>query len=132
MVLMYTAPAWVALASRFLFHESISRRKLAGIGIALVGAMLIGLSGGSLPTEFSSLGIACGFISGLAYASHFPFLAWFNTRYSTATIYTYMLLGGGIFMLPFASFPRDAPADGWWCLLALSLLTTYAAYVALA
>ena len=48
-VLMYTAPIWVALISRFLFGEAISRRKLAAIGVALCGTGLVCFSGGSLP-----------------------------------------------------------------------------------
>ena len=43
-VLLYTAPAWVAVLSRVLFHEAISRTKLLAIAIALAGVVLVSLS----------------------------------------------------------------------------------------
>ncbi|CAK7010612.1 MAG: hypothetical protein DELT_02068 [Desulfovibrio sp.] len=132
MMLMYTAPAWVAVASRFFFHEAISRQKLLAICIAMGGAALICFSGGSLPEEYSLLGIVCGLLSGLAYASHFPFYTWWKRTYSIGTIYTYMLLGGAVFLLPFAEFSSGKSAQAWGSLLALGLLTNYVAYVALA
>jgi DME family drug/metabolite transporter len=131
MVLMYTAPVWVAVASRYLFHEAISRQKLIAIYIALAGVALICLSGGSLPEEYSLLGIACGLLSGLAYASHFPFYTWWNSRYSTGVIYTYMLIGGTVFLLPFSQSLPGNSWEAWANLLALGTLTTYAAYIAL-
>lgn len=48
-VLLYTAPVWVAFFSRFLFQEKISSRKISAIGIALAGTALVCFSGGSLP-----------------------------------------------------------------------------------
>ena len=43
-VLLYTAPAWVAVLSRVLFHDAISRTKLLAIAIALAGVVLVSLS----------------------------------------------------------------------------------------
>lgn len=48
MVLLYTAPAWVAVFSRILFHESFSSRKGIALGLALFGTALVCFSGGSL------------------------------------------------------------------------------------
>ena len=132
MVLLYTAPAWVAVTSRVLFHEAITRQKLIAICIALGGTGLICFSGGSLPGEYSLLGIICGLLSGLAYASHFPFYTWWRSAYSTGTIYTYMLLGGAAFLLPFARFSPDKSLEAWGNLLALGVFTNYIAYVSLA
>lgn len=132
MVLLYTAPAWVAVASRLFFHEPISRQKLLAIGIALGGTSLICFSGGSLPEEYSLLGIGCGLLSGFAYASHFPFYTWWKRRYSAGTIYTYMLLGGAVFLLPFVEITPDKPMGAWGNLFALGFLTNYVAYVAFA
>lgn len=131
MVLLYTAPVWVAIASRVLFQEAISRKKITAISIALAGAVLICFSGGSLPEEHSPLGIACGLLSGLAYASHFPFYTWWRARYSTETMYTFMLLGGAVVLWPFASFVPDKSLYAWANLLALGMLTNYVAYIAL-
>ncbi|MEN3929916.1 EamA family transporter [Microvirga sp. W0021] len=132
MVLLYTAPAWVAVASYFLFREAISAKKIIAICVALTGAILVSFSGGSLPTGYSTLGIICGLISGLAYASHFPFYVWWYGRYSTATIYTYMLFGGALFLLPFVDFAPAKSWDTWGNLVALAFLTNYLAYLAIA
>lgn len=108
MVLLYTAPAWVAVFSRILFHESFSSRKGIALALALFGTALVCFSGGSLNAEPSVLGIVCGLISGLCYASHFPFYVWWQPRYSTATLYAYMLLGGALALLPFVDFAPPA------------------------
>lgn len=129
MMLLYTAPVWVALASRYLFHEIITIQKFFAITTALVGAALICLSGGSLSSDYSILGIICGLVSGITYASHFPFYVWWGRRYSIETIYTYMLLGGAVALFPFTPFVPDKGWDAWSSLLALSFLTTYAAYL---
>ncbi len=132
MMLLYTAPIWVALASRFLFQEVISVQKFLAISTALVGAVLICLSGGSLSSDTSLLGIICGLVSGIIYASHFPFYVWWGRRYAIETIYTYMLLGGAISLFPFVSFMPDKGLEAWSGLLGLSFLTTYAAFLVFA
>lgn len=132
MVLFYTSPAWVAVYSRFLFKERISRRKLYAIGIVLAGTLMVCFSGGSLPTAPSALGIFCGLLSGMVFATQFPINVWWNATYSTSTIYTYLLLGGVVILLPFTEFMPDKSAYAWFNLLALGVLTNYVAYACLA
>ena len=112
MVLLYTAPAWVAVFSRILFHESFSSRKGIALALALFGTALVCFSGGSLNAEPSVLGIVCGLISGLCYASHFPFYVWWQPRYSTATLYAYMLLGGALALFPLRGLRPHPLVDG--------------------
>ena len=130
MVLLYTAPAWVAVFSRILFHESFSSRKGIALGLALFGTALVCFSGGSLNAEPSVFGIVCGLISGLCYASHFPFYVWWQPRYSTATLYAYMLLGGALALFPFVDFAPTRSWTAWANLLALGVVTNYGAYLA--
>lgn len=130
MVLLYSAPAWVAVFSRILFKEAVSRQKLTALGVALAGTALVCFSGGSLNAEYSALGVVCGLAAGVAYATHFPFYVWWNPRYSTATIYTYMLLGGAAVLYPFVDFHAGKTMNAWACLLALGVVTNYVAYLA--
>lgn len=130
MVLLYTAPAWVAVFSRILFHETFSGRKTVALALALGGTALVCFSGGSLKTEPSVLGIVCGLVSGLCYASHFPFYVWWQPRYSTATLYAYMLLGGALALFPFVEFAPERSWTAWLNLLALGVITNYGAYLA--
>lgn len=132
LMLLYTAPVWVALASRMVFHEEISRPKIAAVCVALGGATLVCFSGGSLPKEASVPGILCGLFSGMAYASQFPFYIWWKNRYPISTIYTYMLLGGSLILLPFVDFADGKSWAAWGSLLTLGVVTNYCAYIALA
>ena len=128
-VLLYTAPVWVAVFSRFLFGERITKRKALAVGIALCGTALVCFSGGSLPGQASLEGITFGLLSGLCYATHYPFYRWWQSRYSTASIYGYMLLGG-VAALGFGGpISINHAPDTWGWLFALGLLTCYMAYI---
>lgn len=100
------------------------------LALALFGTALVCFSGGSLNAEPSVLGIVCGLISGLCYASHFPFYVWWQSRYSTATLYAYMLLGGALALFPFVDFAPTRSWTAWANLLALGVVTNYGAYLA--
>ena len=128
-VLLYTAPVWVAVFSRFLFGEHITRRKALAVLIALSGTALVCFSGGSLPGETSLAGIGFGLLSGLCYATHYPFYRWWQSRYSTASIYGYMLLGGVAALGIGGPVNIDHAADTWGWRFALGLLTCYMAYI---
>lgn len=130
-ILLYTAPAWVALFSRVLFHESLSPRKVAALCIALIGTFFVCLSGGSLACDgetLSVLGIVCGLASGFTYAAQYPFFVWWKNRYANATLFTYIFLAAALALLPFLHISLDKPASVWLTLAALGVLTTYGAY----
>ena len=128
-VLLYTAPVWVAVFSRFLFGERITKRKALAVGIALCGTALVCFSGGSLPGQASLEGITFGLLSGLCYATHYPFYRWWQSRYSTASIYGYMLLGGVVALGFGGPISINHAPDTWGWLFALGLLTCYMAYI---
>jgi len=130
MMLLYTAPVWVALFSRLFFGEQISRHKICAIGAALAGTALISLSGGSLPGQSSWLGIACGLASGLCYATHYPFYRWWQNRYSTAAIYSLMLAGGALALLCCVPVRFSHAPQIWFWLAMLGVTTTFLAYTA--
>lgn len=131
-VLLYTSPVWVAIFSRLIFREVLSGRKLVALAVALCGTTLVCLSGGSLGQAPSLWGILCGLLAGLFYAMHYPFYTWWQSRYSTSTLYTYMLLAGAAFLLPFLpTSPFAAKSlSSWSSLVSLGVLCTYGAYLA--
>lgn len=128
-VLLYTAPVWVALFSRVLFGELFTRRKLAALAVAFGGTALVCLSGGSAGGPSSWLGIACGLAAGFFYATHYPFYAWWKSRYSTATLYTFMLLAGALALAPCVTFTPHSVVT-WAGFVFLGVLCTYGAYLA--
>ncbi len=101
-VLLYTAPAWVALLAALVFREPLTARKLLSIAITFVGIALI--AGAYNPSAFraNGWGILAGLGSGITYAlfSIFGKAALRHTSPVTTMIYT--LAFGGLFLLPFA------------------------------
>lgn len=66
-ILLYTAPAWVALASGPLLGEPPGGQGLASMALGLAGAVLaVGPGGGS----FDAAGVLLGLASGVSYAAY--------------------------------------------------------------
>ncbi len=128
-VLLYSAPAWVAMLSRFLFKEPLSRVKLLALGIAMAGVAMICLSGGSMAGKSPSiLGIGLGLLSAVVYATIFIFFVAWKERYSTATIYAYMLLAGAAALFPFIEVSLGKSGMAWGGLAIMGVLTCYGAF----
>lgn len=133
-ILQYTAPFWVALFARFLFGESLDKGKLLALSIAFIGTALVCFSGGSLPEKAPLLGIVTGLITGLCYASHFPFTRYWQKKYSSSTIFTWMLCGGSM-VLAFLGAENgnlhfSHPPYIWLTLLTMGIGSTYFAFIA--
>ncbi len=135
-ILQYTAPFWVAVFARLLFGERLTPVKLAALAIASLGTVCVCLSGGSLPDKSSSLawlGIVTGLLTGLCYASHYPFTRWWQRRYPAPVIFTWMLAGGTLALLVVTAlteplhFAFSVPV--WLASAAMGLLCTYLAFV---
>lgn len=143
-MLLYTAPAWVALLSWAFLREPMTRGKLLALLVAMLGAALVSLgSAGGAPGDglfalehVSLLGVVCGLISGLTYALHYIFGKRLLRDYSAATIYLYTLGIGSVGLLPFVEFTIWPPFfEGqdsmvWGVFLFLGSFTTYGAYMA--
>jgi len=143
-MLLYTAPAWVALLSWVFFREPMTGRKLLALFIAMAGAALVSLgSSGNAPgaglfalEHVSILGVLCGLVSGFTYALHYIFGKRLLRDYSAATIYLYTLGFGCLVLWPFVDFTIWPPFAGeesgtaWVVFLFLGSFTTYGAYMA--
>lgn len=126
-ILLFTAPAWVAFFSRLIFHEAINKLKIAALLLAMAGTGLVCLSGGSLGGEISYIGIGCGLLSGFTYAFHFLFFSWYKDRYSTPALFAATFLPAALVMAFFAEFrPVSLHAAG--ALFILGVVSTYVAY----
>jgi drug/metabolite transporter (DMT)-like permease len=126
-ILLYTAPAFVALAARFFLRESMTPRKLALMAMTLLGVALVS-SGGGEGIRVSSLSVGWGLVAAVSYASYYIFGKWALARYAPVTIYACVLPLGALSLLPLVSFsPKGLSA--WGLLLLLSVLSTYLAYL---
>lgn len=126
-ILMFTAPAWVAFFSRILFHEAISSAKVAALALAMAGTSLVCLSGGSLGGEVSYVGIGCGLLSGFTYAFQFLFFSWYKDRYSTQALFALTFLPAALVLSFFADF-KGVTLHAAGALFVLSVVSTYVSY----
>jgi DME family drug/metabolite transporter len=128
-VLLYTAPAWVALLAWKILKERLTPLKLVAVATTLTGVAGVCLGNGpGVPGgQMTSQAIAFGLLAGLSYALYYIFGKTLLSRYATPTIFLYALPVGAACMLPFFSFgPR--PATAWVACATLALCSTYGAY----
>jgi DME family drug/metabolite transporter len=125
-VLLYTAPAWVVVLSRFFFKERFTTVKMAALFITLTGIVLISL-GGSAGFSITWQAIGFGLLSGFSYSLYYVFGKYFSERYTAANLFFYILPIGIIGLLPLVTFtPKTATA--WLTLFCLAFFCTYGAY----
>ncbi|HNX25021.1 MAG TPA: EamA family transporter [Spirochaetota bacterium] len=100
-VLLYTAPAFVIVISRFVFKEIITGNKILALILTASGSFL---AAGLLPgmnIQFPLYGIIAGLGSGLGYALYSIFAKLAGRRYSPITITAYTFLTAAVFLLIF-------------------------------
>lgn len=125
-VLLYTAPAWVAVLSRLVLAEPLDAGKLGAVAATVAGVACVSFTGGG-SVRLSVPGILLGLTAGFTYALYYIFGKKYLHRYPTSTIFLYALPVGALGLLPFVTFaPKNAAA--WGLLLLLSATTTYGAY----
>ncbi len=144
-VLLYTAPAWVAVFSRIFFGLRFTPTTLLAIGMALVGVILISISGTNnanvgpelVSTEVVSsglplMGIFFGLLSGFLYATHYIVTKKYTATYSPFTLYGYSSLVAALCILPFANINFNLSVAAWASILGIAFISTYIAYWAYA
>ena len=127
-VLLYTAPAWVALVSFLLLNERITLLKLSAITLTLLGVSGVALGGGRT-IQFSWAAIGWGLLAGWCYALYYPFGKHYFDRYAPAAVFAWALPVGALGLWPLVSFSGKSPT-AWGALAWISLASTYGAYMA--
>lgn len=138
-VLLYTAPAWVAVFARIFFKDRLTPVIVAAIGMSLIGIAFISFSSGMpgnaetpMPdagnaTAFSMAGVLFGLLAGLLYSTHYVVTKLYLNRYTVYTLYGYGTLFAAIALLPFVDFAPKSSGD-WAALVFLGLICTAGAY----
>lgn len=127
-VLLYTAPAWVAVMSWMFLKEPMGGFKVAAVCATIVGVAGVSLGpGASGGPAVGSRAILFGLISSVTYALYYIFGKYYLGRYRTPTLFLYALPVGSLALLPFVHFTRPTVAGMVPC-LALALCSTYGAY----
>lgn len=129
-VLLYTAPAWVALMATFFFREKMTRFKMAALVATLAGVALVSLGSGGVigaSTEQMVAAVFFGLVAGFCYSLYYIFGKYFGGKYSAATVFFYILPLGALFLAPWLEFSEKS-RTAWLALASMAVLSTFAAY----
>jgi drug/metabolite transporter (DMT)-like permease len=128
-VLLYTAPAFVAVMAWRLLGEPLGRREWGGVALTLAGVGLISLGGSGAGVSVNAPALGWGLVSGVTYALYYLMGKRYFGRYTPAAVYAVALPVGAAGLAPLVAFSDKTPAT-WGLLGAIAVLCTYLAYLA--
>lgn len=103
-ILLYTAPAFVMVASLFLFREKFGKIKCFALISALTGILLVsGILDGN--ANLTAAGIIFGLLSGITYGSYSIFGTYALKKYDSYTVSAWAFAFAALSSLPFADIP---------------------------
>ncbi len=129
-VLLYTAPAWVALGARMFLGHRLAAIDVALVGATLLGAAAISAAGG----KHITIGVASvgwGLASGITYASYYLLGRRLFAELGAARTYAIVLPAGGA-ILALLVRPAWPNVSQWWLLAGLTVISTWLPYQCLA
>lgn len=133
-VLLYTAPSFVVLLSALLWRERVTGRKLAALGLTLVGCALVcGLFSGQVTV--TAAGVLLGLGAGFFYALYSIFGRYALAHYDsmTVTMWTFLFAGpASLVLLRPSELAAAFSVPGTWLtaagLVAVSTAAPYLLY----
>lgn len=127
-VLLYTAPAWVVIASYFIYKEKLTPVKLASVIFVILGVYLISAAGSNPKgmIQFGPVAILSGLTAGFCYSLYYIIGKYFSTKYTSATLFLYVLPVGALGIFPFVTFVHKTPM-AWMALTAVFFISTFLA-----
>lgn len=126
-VLLYTAPAWVALLAWLVLRERPTPRRLFAVAMTVCGVALVAL-GGAGEVHVGASAIGWGLVAGWSYALYYLFGRRYFARYPAPAVFAWALPVGALGLLPFVDFAPKTPT-AWGALLFVAVVPTYAAYL---
>lgn len=126
-VLLYTAPAFVAVLSWIVLKQRLSRLESISVSASIVGVALISLGGGAgVQVSLASVGV--GLLAGFLYALYYLFGQHYFRRYEPSAVFAIMMPVGALGLLPFSAHHPTTPS-AWAPVLGLAVVCTYLAYL---
>jgi drug/metabolite transporter (DMT)-like permease len=120
------APVFVTLGGFFVLGRGFGRLFLAGLGVAIAGAILLTAESLRL-TPGNALGDGLGVLTAVFYAAYILAVSRARERYSTATVLAWSATAAAVILLPVSvvSGERLLPATGpgWLNLLGLAFVS---------
>jgi len=132
-ILLYTAPAFVTIFSRFIFKELLTTRKVLALLITFIGCSFVV---GILPNTNESIslyGLILGLGSGLFYALYSIFGKFALRKYNSLTVTAYTFLFAAIAVTPFSGLwlvlPLFSDIKVWVYIIGLGFLSTMLPFI---
>ncbi len=125
-ILLYTAPAIVAVLAHFALGERLTLVKVGLVGLTLVGVVLVSLSGGG-GVRVSVASVGWGLASAFGYSTYYLIGKWALRRWTAPAMYAVVLPVGGLALLPWVTF-ADKGFREWLLIGSLAVLSTFLAY----
>jgi drug/metabolite transporter (DMT)-like permease len=126
-VLLYTAPAWVAVMARIFFMEPLTPTKLGAVALTIAGVAFISLGNKDIDGSVSIPAVLFGLTAGFCYSMYYVLGKPFSKGYTAPNLFLYLLPIGSLFLAPFVPFAHKTPT-AWASLGAIAFVCTYLAY----
>lgn len=98
-VLAYSSPAFTVLLSRPILHEPFTGRKMAAVGLSLIGCVLVVKAYSPEMWQVNPVGILVGLGTGMAFGMYTVAGRWSSKRFPnawTVTAYGFLFAAGGL------------------------------------
>lgn len=125
-VLLYTAPAFVAVLGWAVLRERLGPSEVIGVLASVGGIALISLGGGE-GVHATPLALLMGVTSGLTYALYYLFGRRYFATYTPAALFAVTMPVGALGLLPFSGVSWHSPA-AMANLVGIGVLCTFGAY----
>ena len=129
------APIFVTLGAWLLFSQKVTRGYLAGMALALAGAMILAMENFAFSPEHL-LGDFFGLVTAMFLASYILSISRLRAGFSTATTMFWSSIGTAAVLFPVALLMKEgmvaATIHGWMILIGLALLSHAAGQGAIA
>ena len=100
-IIMTSGPVMVLFFSSIFLKEKITSRKILGVAIGAIGAILLVWYGRNATGTSSLLGNVFVFVNACSYALYLVFVKPMMKKYHAITVISWVFLFGFIFMFPF-------------------------------
>lgn len=126
-VLLYTAPAWVALMAWMFLGERVTGLRMAAVAATVLGVALVATAGSSA-VRITPAALGWGLAAGASYALYYLFGRKYFVVYPPAAVLGIALPVGAAGLAPFVDFGART-ATGWLVLVFIAVVPTYGAYL---